>query len=573
MRGRNYLIPVDADIQSESSARFAAVDVSDVTEAMEFSKSRVNFVILDACRNNPFERSFRGSGRGLAAVDAAKGTLIAYATAPGSVAADGEGSNGLYTESLLAVLDTPGLSAEEIFKRVRARVDTKSGGRQTPWESSSLTGNFVFNAPGTVTVQPSAPATSRPSSDREVVFWDSVKDSANPAMFQEYLRKYPDGEFAGLARIQMESLNAAKESHLTPAIAAIQPPPSATKPSPDAEKRQRIESLLAAAAKDVSALRLTSPKGNNAVDKYNTVLGLEAENARAVAGLGDVVGKYIALAEKYSTRGNRAAVKRYLDRADEVQEDSEAAEEARERLLARTPAVTTSTPASTAPTQSNELTVQPSAPATPRPSSDRDALSWESVKDSDDPAMFHAYLQKYPDGEFVELARIQMGSLNAAQSVATRGGTASKSTGPPPSRKEPRRFALLNPRLTYNADTDCIDASGVFSKKFGVERVIVTAFRAAGWQRASGLIGDQVWTTDSSGPAPDSDRVASMARKANFDGVVMMHFDASTCVYTDAWTRVEVFFVNSEDGQIVSASGDSASIRSLVSKLQSQLPQ
>ena len=100
VNGSNYLIPLGAKIKSELSTRFEAIEVGDVLDAMENAGNKLNFVILDACRNNPFERRLRGQSRGLAAIDAAAGTLIAYATAPGSVAADGDGANGLYTESL-----------------------------------------------------------------------------------------------------------------------------------------------------------------------------------------------------------------------------------------------------------------------------------------------------------------------------------------------------------------------------------------------------------------------------------------------------------------------------------------
>lgn len=102
-RGRNYLIPVDAALNTESDLRYQAVDVTGLIEEFELAKTRVGFVILDACRNNPFERRMRGAApvTGLAAIDAARGLMIAYATAPGSVAADGEGDNGTYTTALL----------------------------------------------------------------------------------------------------------------------------------------------------------------------------------------------------------------------------------------------------------------------------------------------------------------------------------------------------------------------------------------------------------------------------------------------------------------------------------------
>ena len=205
VRGRNYLVPVDADIDSEAATRVAAVDVELLLEQMAEARNRVNVVILDACRNNPFERRLRGTSRGLAAVDAARGTLVAYATAPGSVAADGEGANGLYTEELLQALRVPGLKVEEVFKRVRVGVTERSRGAQTPWESSSLTGDLVINVAVNVTT-PAPPPSSAP--DRESLFWMTVKDSADPAAFEAYLKQYPDGTFVPLARRRLAELAA-----------------------------------------------------------------------------------------------------------------------------------------------------------------------------------------------------------------------------------------------------------------------------------------------------------------------------------------------------------------------------
>jgi Caspase domain len=112
---------------------------------MDNAGNRMNIVILDACRNNPFTRSFRSSSRGLAPIDAPSGTLIAYATAPGSVASDGDARNGLYTQELLKNIRTPGLGIEEVFKQVRVSVRNLTQGQQTPWESSSLTGDFYIS--------------------------------------------------------------------------------------------------------------------------------------------------------------------------------------------------------------------------------------------------------------------------------------------------------------------------------------------------------------------------------------------------------------------------------------------
>ena len=126
---------------------YESVDVGFVLAQLASAGSRMNIVVLDACRNDPFARSFRSATRGLALINAPSGTLIAYATAPGSVASDGSERNGLYTQELLKNLRTPGLDVEEVFKRVRIAVREKTQGKQTPWESSSLVGNFYFRQP------------------------------------------------------------------------------------------------------------------------------------------------------------------------------------------------------------------------------------------------------------------------------------------------------------------------------------------------------------------------------------------------------------------------------------------
>ncbi len=144
LRGRNYLIPVDASIQSETDVEDQGVDTNLMLGMMDEAGNGLNVVILDACRNNPFSRSFRSASNGLAQMDAPSGTLIAYATAPGSIASDGNARNGLYTQELLKNMLIPGLSIEEVFKRVRISVRNTTAGKQTPWEASSLTGDFYF---------------------------------------------------------------------------------------------------------------------------------------------------------------------------------------------------------------------------------------------------------------------------------------------------------------------------------------------------------------------------------------------------------------------------------------------
>jgi hypothetical protein len=147
VKGFNYLIPVHAEIYSEEEVEYEGVDVGFVLAQMESAQNQMNIVILDACRNNPYARSYRSATTGLASINAPTGSIIAYATAPGSTAMDGIGKNGLYTSVLLKQITQEGLKIEEVFKKVRAEVLAGSGGRQVPWESSSLIGDFYFIPP------------------------------------------------------------------------------------------------------------------------------------------------------------------------------------------------------------------------------------------------------------------------------------------------------------------------------------------------------------------------------------------------------------------------------------------
>jgi uncharacterized protein (TIGR02145 family) len=148
-KGFNYLIPVDARLKTEEEVDYDCVRADRVLALMEKSGTKVNVLILDACRNNPFERSWTRSanGQGLAFMSAPTGTMIAYATSPGSTASDGSGSNGLYTSAILESIVIPGITIEEMFKNVRKIVSKKSQNQQIPWEATSLTGDFYFSRP------------------------------------------------------------------------------------------------------------------------------------------------------------------------------------------------------------------------------------------------------------------------------------------------------------------------------------------------------------------------------------------------------------------------------------------
>lgn len=201
LRDRNYLIPVDAQIRSEDEIPISGMDVSFFLNKMAHARSRINIVILDACRNNPFAGTGGPAARGLAQMDAPVGTLLAFATAPGKLAPDNVGppGNSLYSSQLAKHLMTPGLPVELMFKRVREAVVKGTDALQVPWESSSLQGEFAF-VPGLTSV---AGGNAEQEAAGELAFWNSIQNSTRPDEYRAYLRQYPNGKFVSLAQTRV----------------------------------------------------------------------------------------------------------------------------------------------------------------------------------------------------------------------------------------------------------------------------------------------------------------------------------------------------------------------------------
>ncbi len=144
LKGVNFLLPIGAKVEKEGDIEFEAVDAGRIMNELESAGSRLNIVVLDACRNNPFAQRTRSLSRGLAVMSAPSGTVVAYATGPGEVASDGDGNNGLYTQELLKNMREPNVKIEDVLKRTRITVKEKTNGQQVPWENTSLDGDFYF---------------------------------------------------------------------------------------------------------------------------------------------------------------------------------------------------------------------------------------------------------------------------------------------------------------------------------------------------------------------------------------------------------------------------------------------
>ncbi|HEY4249937.1 MAG TPA: caspase family protein [Roseomonas sp.] len=251
--GRNWLVPAPAEIRGDRDLRFETLDLEGVLEQME-GGARLSILILDACRDNPFRNRLLAQtrqaigGGGLGQVQAATGTLVTFATAPGTVAEDGRGRNSPFTGALLKHIETPGLEIRQLLAEVRREVREATRGRQVPWENSALEGSFYFRAPP----PPPPPAAPGPA-ESELLFWESVRGSRRAADFQAYLNRFPQGVFADLARNRIAALASAGSRSPLPA-----PPPGAIASTATPEGREALLYRLLSLVQPITPGRLAT---------------------------------------------------------------------------------------------------------------------------------------------------------------------------------------------------------------------------------------------------------------------------------------------------------------------------
>lgn len=245
LNGQNYLVPVDAELGTETSLEFEAVRLQTILTLMERNQS-TNLVFLDACRDNPLARNLARTmgtrsvslGRGLARVETGVGTLIAYSTQPGNVALDGDGVHSPFAKAFLKHAEAPGVEIEGLMRKVRQDVINDTNGAQVPWNHSSLTRKFVFKPAEkkVAKVEPKKPAPAPTQSATsggkapvtlqfdtralDLAFWTAIQNSTNISLFEEYLRRYPDGQFAFLAKVRLDELKAAKKEKQAASVPA-----------------------------------------------------------------------------------------------------------------------------------------------------------------------------------------------------------------------------------------------------------------------------------------------------------------------------------------------------------------
>jgi hypothetical protein len=223
--GHNYLLPIDAALERPGDLSFETIDLSQVLGQMEAEK-RVNLVFLDACRDNPFAKSLARSmgtrsaavGQGLASIQSAVGTMIAYATQPDNVALDGAGPNSPFTTALLKHIGTPGLEVRTMMTRVRSDVLAATNDKQVPWDHSSLIGEVMLAplpdaTPAVAMAAPkpaeNAPPPVAPSSSEAGPAWAVTKDTTSIAVMQAFIKEFGDTVYGQMARARLQELQVA----------------------------------------------------------------------------------------------------------------------------------------------------------------------------------------------------------------------------------------------------------------------------------------------------------------------------------------------------------------------------
>jgi formylglycine-generating enzyme required for sulfatase activity len=268
LKEQNFLIPIDVGFDSEADLTFKSVSAEYVLSLMAEAGNRVNVVILDACRNNPFQQAKRSISRGLGIMNvgrAERGTFIAYATSPGATAADGDGRNGLYTKYLLQSLDVADSDIDKVFGRVRGAVVQETNGEQVPWTSSSMVGSFYFDPvqDSTASHAPVAVLKANPDAEQEqpVVkydpvqergFWERIKDSRNATDFKAYLERFSSGPRAAYARWMMQKYGTGSATEVASLAPTQNPIVVPVAPAPPA----RVDPLPAAAPGNASGARM-----------------------------------------------------------------------------------------------------------------------------------------------------------------------------------------------------------------------------------------------------------------------------------------------------------------------------
>ncbi|MEQ1775372.1 MAG: caspase family protein [Burkholderiales bacterium] len=368
---RNYLVPVDAAVRRPEDIQKTCVDLTSLIEGINKASNPMNVVILDACRENPFGAEARLDARGLSQMDAPHSTLLAYATAPGNVASDGEGANGLYTENLLREMRVPEAKIEDVFKRVRLHVRRRTNGQQIPWESTSLEEDFYFVPPKTLSSLADAETERERKLDeaareKQRAVEEAERKRKQELALQEAKRMAEDAERKRqqeLAELEKRRITEEAERKRKQEIALKE----AQRVAEETERKRREE----------QALREARLAEEDAERKYKQELAQREKQREA---------------QEAERKRKEEQALREAKLAEEDAERKYKQELAlREKQRAQKPA----------------SGIKPDVAATER-LFEEELVIWERIKTSNEPELLEDYLLRYPSGRFSELVQLRL---------------------------------------------------------------------------------------------------------------------------------------------------------------------
>jgi uncharacterized caspase-like protein len=388
---RNYMMPVNAKLSKAVDVPLQMVDVGTVVDNFKMAGTRMNIVVLDACRDNPFGAT--ASAKGLAPMDAPPGTILAYATAPGNVAEDGdaESGNGLYTQFLVQELGRPMARIEDVFKRVRLQVRLKSQGRQIPWESTSLEEDFSFNAnPQTALRAADLDLMAKEAKEKE----QQLTKAANDARERE-----------SLAVVALEREKAARELLAATERTARE----------QAERDKAAAQALTKQRELVAAAAATAEREKELVRLAQEAQAMEAQRLLAAAKAQEVAKEQaLAQAREQALATAQAQERARVLAAERAAQTAKDLEAKRQRDVEQ----------ALAELKTREAERQMSAERARELRFAAEKADWDRIKDTKANAdaqakeQVYAFLDKYPSGFISELAQLKLEKLDKPQIVS-----------------------------------------------------------------------------------------------------------------------------------------------------------
>lgn len=357
---KNYLLAVDVGLDSLADVIKGSVDLNALMAGLNRAANPMNVIVLDACRDNPFGESAGREQKGLSQMDAPPGTLLAYATAPGNTASDGEGVNGLYTESLLREIRVNEAKIEDVFKRVRLTVRRRSQGAQIPWESTSLEDDFYFLPPADLVAQ-------------------AIKEEARAreeAKARDEARAREEAKAREEARVREE-----------------------TKAREDAKAREAAKAREEARARDEAKARADAKAGEEA----------RARDEAKAAG-DEARAREDARAREEAKVRDEAKAREDAKARDEAKarEEAKTIEEAKARDESKAREATTARDDAKAREEARGRDANRAQDEARARAFAEELRLWESIQASTSPEPLEAYLRRHPSGQFSELAQLQL---------------------------------------------------------------------------------------------------------------------------------------------------------------------